>query len=138
MVTDSILFWINLLIVVLLLVKFTAKPLMDFFKSRKEEKSTDLSRLETKKEQISGELANTIKMIDEKKALLADTEDNIIRQGEEIKAGIIREAEIESAQILDKVTRETEQGVKTAAEKLRNEVLNEIFNKQQTTKKELT
>jgi F0F1-type ATP synthase membrane subunit b/b' len=135
---DSVIIWVNLLIVVLLLVKFTAKPLMDFFKRRKKDKAADISHLEAEKEKISEEVANTIKMIDEKKALLADTEDNIIKQGKEIKAGIIREAETESIQILDKAARETEQEVEAAAEKLRNDVINEIFNKQQTTKKKLT
>ncbi|MDP3285815.1 MAG: hypothetical protein Q8M56_15400 [Desulfobacterales bacterium] len=129
MVTDSILFWINLLIVVLLLVKFTTKPLMAFFKRHKKEKSANLSRLEAEKEKISGEIANTIKIIDEKKALLADTEDNIIKQGESIKAGIIKEAGIQSELILAKAKQEAEKELEQATEKLRNEAFKEVLEK---------
>jgi len=126
---DLVLKWVNFFIVIVLIVKFTAKPLMDFFKRRKKEKAADISRLEAEKENISGELANTIKMIDEKKALLADTEDNITRQGEILKAGIIKEAGIESELILEKAKQEAEKEIKQATEKLRTEVMNEVNDK---------
>jgi F-type H+-transporting ATPase subunit b len=134
MITDSLLFWINLVIVILLLIKFAVKPLMDSLKGRNKEKSEVLSNLESEKEKISGEIEDAMKMLDEKKALLAYTEDNIIKQGKEIKAGIIKEAEIESAQILDKASSEADQEIKAAAEKLRAEVINEMLNNPQTAK----
>jgi len=126
---DSIIVWVNLLIVVLLLAKFTAKPFMDFLKSRKKIKSPELSRLETEKEKISGELDKTMRTINEKKSLLSDTEENITRQGEIIKAGIIHEAGIDSELILEKAKREAEKEIKQATEKLRTEVVKEVFDK---------
>jgi len=133
---DSVIIWANLIILILLLVKFAVKPFMDFLKGRKNQKSADLSSLESEKKKISGEIVNTIKMINEKKTLLAETEENILRQGDTIKAGIIREAAVESAQILEKATRGAEKNVKDAAEKLRAEVINEIFDKQPGDKKD--
>lgn len=133
---DSVIIWVNLIILILLLVKFAAKPLIDLLKGRKRQSSDELSRLETEKEKISGQLANTIKMIDEKKALFADTEDTIIKKGEEIKAGIIREAEIESSKILEKSARKTEKEVLAAAEKLRADVINEMLEKRPDTNKD--
>ena len=126
---ESIIVWVNLLIVVLLLAKFAAKPFMDFLKGRKKVKSPELSRLETEKEIISGEIGKTMGIINEKKSLLADTEENITRQGKIIKAGIIKEAGIESELILEKAKQEAEKEIKLATEKLRTEVIDEILDK---------
>ncbi|MDP2861734.1 MAG: hypothetical protein Q8N95_02970 [Desulfobacterales bacterium] len=129
MESDSIIVWVNLLIVVLLLAKFAAKPFMDFLKRHKKVRSPELSRLETEKEKISGELDKTMRTINEKKSLLSDTEENITRQGEIIKAGIIKEAGIESKLILEKAKQEAEKEIKRATEKLRTEVIDEVFDK---------
>lgn len=125
----SLIVWVNFLIVVLLLAKFAVKPFMDFIKGRKKVKSLELSRLETEKEKISGEIGETLMIINEKKTLLADTENNIARQGEIIKAGIIKEAGIESELILEKAKQEAEKEIKRATEKLRTEVTDEVFDK---------
>jgi len=139
METDSIIIWVNFLIVVLLLVRFAAKPFMDFLKGRKNIKTHELSRLETEKEKISGEIGETLMIINDKKTLLADTENNIARQGEIIKAGIIQEAGIESELILEKAKQEAEKEIKQATEKLRTEVIDEVFDKVSgTTKHENT
>ena len=114
---ESIIVWVNLLIVVLLLAKFTAKPFMDFLKGRKIIKTPELSRLETEKEKISGELDKTMRIINEKKSLLADTEENITRQGEIIKTGIIKEAGIESNLILEKAKQNAENRIKAGNRK---------------------
>jgi len=125
---DLILKWVNFFIVIVLIVRFTAKPLMDLLKGRNKYKSDELSSLETEKKKISGELGNTIKMINEKKTLFAETEENIIKQAEKIKTEKIREAELESEQILEKAKQEAEKGIKQASEKLRAEVVNEVFD----------
>jgi F0F1-type ATP synthase membrane subunit b/b' len=129
METDSIIIWINFLIVVLLLVKFAAKPFMDFLKNRNKIKSIELSSLETEKEKISGEIGETLMIINEKKSLLSDTEKNIIRQGESIKAGIIKDAGIQSELILAKAKQEAGKEINRATEKFRTEVINEVFDK---------
>jgi F0F1-type ATP synthase membrane subunit b/b' len=136
MVTDSVLFWVNLLVVILLILKFAAKPFMDLLRGRGKEKAADLSRLEAEKKKLYEEIAKTNKMIDEKKAIIVDSEEDIIKKGETIKAGIIREAGIESDKIIEKAVREAEQKAKEAAEKLRAEVINEIFDKQPGNKKD--
>ena len=129
MVTDSFLFWVNLIIVVLLLVKFAAKPLMDFLKSRNKNRSIELIRLESEKEKISGEIGKTMKIIDEKKAIIADAEKNISKCGEDLRAEIIREAEIESARILEKAKQGAEKDIKVATKRLRAEVVEKLLNK---------
>lgn len=134
METDSIIIWVNFLIVVLLLARFAAKPFMNFLKGRKKDASFELSRLEAEKEKISGEIENTMTIINEKKTLLADTEENIDRQGEIIKAGIIRAAGIESDLILEKVKQNAENRIKAATEKLRTEVMDEVLDKVSATK----
>jgi len=129
METDSIIIWVNFLIVVLLLAKLAAKPFMDFLKSRKKVNFSELSRLEAEKEKISGEIEKTMRTINEKKSLLSDTEENITRQGEIIKAEIIKEAGIESKLILEKAKQEAEKEIKQATKNLRTEVINEVFDK---------
>lgn len=126
--TDSIIVWVNLLIVVLLLLKFAVKPLMDFIKNRKKVIPSELSRLETEKEKISGEIDKTMTIINEKKNFIADAEENIARKREIIKAGIIKEAELESELILEKAKQEAEKEIKQASEKLRAQIVNEVLD----------
>jgi F-type H+-transporting ATPase subunit b len=133
---DSAIIWANLIILILLLVKFAAKPFMELIKGRKKQISDELSRLENEKGKISGEIGDTVRIINEKKALIAETEENIVRQGEIITAGIIREAEEKSVQILEKASRGVEQEVKAAAEKLRTDIINEIIDNQPGDKKD--
>jgi F-type H+-transporting ATPase subunit b len=133
---DSAIIWANLIILILLLVKFAAKPFMELIKGRKKHISDELSRLENEKGKISGEIGDTVRIINEKKALIAETEENIVRQGEIITAGIIREAEEKSVQILEKASRGVEQEVKAAAEKLRTDIINEIIDNQPGDKKD--
>jgi F-type H+-transporting ATPase subunit b len=126
---DLVLKWVNFFIVIVLIVKFAGKPLMDFFKGRNKVKVIEISRLEAEKEKISGEFGETLMIINEKKTLLADAENNISSQGESIKAEIIREAGIESELILEKAKQEAEKEIKQATENLRTEVINEVFDK---------
>jgi F0F1-type ATP synthase membrane subunit b/b' len=126
---DLVLKLVNFFIVIVLIVKFAAKPFMDFLKRRNKIKSLELSSLETEKEKISGEIGETLMIINEKKSLLANTEKNIARQGKSIKAGIIHEAGIDSELILEKAKREAEKEIKQATEKLRTEVMNEVNDK---------
>jgi|GEM_PF-2443949 len=134
MESDSLIVWVNLLIVVLLLAKFTVKPLMDFIESRKKAASFELSRLETEKDKITGEIEKTMLIINEKKTLIASAEENITRQGEILKVGIIKEAGIESELILEKAKQKTENKIKQATEKLQTEVVAEVFDKVSATK----
>ncbi|MDQ1331265.1 MAG: hypothetical protein QG578_1533 [Thermodesulfobacteriota bacterium] len=126
--TDSIIMWVNLLIVVLLLLKFAVIPLMDFIKNRKKVIPSELSRLENEKEKISGEIDKTMTIINEKKNFIADAEENIARKCEIIKAGIIKEAELESELILEKAKQEAEKEIKQASEKLRAQIVNEVLD----------
>jgi F0F1-type ATP synthase membrane subunit b/b' len=126
--TDSIIVWVNLLIVVLLLLKFAVKPLMDFIKNRKKVTPSELSRLETEKEKISGEIDKTMTIINEKKNFITDAEENIARKREIIKAGIIKEAELKSELILEKAKQEAEKEIKQASEKLRAQIVNEVLD----------
>lgn len=124
---DSLIVRVNLFIVVLLLARFAAKPIIDFVKGRKKATALELSRLEKEKERISGELEERMKIINEKKSCLANTEENIKNKGESIKAGIIKEAGIESELILEKAKQEAEKEIRQATEKLRSEVIDEII-----------
>lgn len=129
METDSIIVWVNFIIVLLLLAKFAARPLSDFIKGCKKPASLELSKLEAEKEKISGAIEKTMKSINEKKNLLAETESNIARQAESIKAGIIKEACIESELILEKAKQDAEKDIRLVTGKLRTEVMDEILNK---------
>ncbi|RPH50594.1 MAG: hypothetical protein EHM85_09760 [Desulfobacteraceae bacterium] len=129
MEVDSLVTWVNFLIVVLIVAKFAAKPVMDLLKNRKKDKFSELSRLEAEKEKVSDEIGKTLKIINEKKNLLSDTEKNIIKQGESIKAGIIKEAGIQSELILAKAKQEAEKELEQATEKLRNEAMKEVLDK---------
>ncbi len=124
---DLVLRWVNFFIVIFLIVKFAGKPLMDFFRGRKEKISGELRRLEAEREIISGKIKETIKILDESETRLAGLKENIVKQGESEKAEIINKAGEESIMIIEKAKRNTENQLQKAKEQLRTDMINQAL-----------
>jgi len=110
-----------------LMLKLAGKPLLDFFRGRKEELSSEIRRLEAEREIISVKINETLKTLGESEARFAQMKENIIRQGELKKAEIINKAGEESIMIIEKARRNAENQLLEAKEKLRADMINQAF-----------
>lgn len=124
---DSVIIWANLIILILLLIKFAGKPFMDFLRGRKEEISSELRHLETEREIISVKIKEAMKTLDERKTSFARLEENITRQGESKKSEIISKAGEESIMIIEKAKRNAEIQLFKEKEKLRADMTDQTL-----------
>jgi F-type H+-transporting ATPase subunit b len=110
-----------------LILKFAGKPLIDFFRGRKEELSSEIRRLEAEKEIISVKINETMKTLGESEARFAQMKENIVKQGESKKAEIINKAGEESIMIIEKAKQNAEIQLLKAKEKLRADIIDQTF-----------
>jgi len=124
---DLVLRWVNFFIVIFLIVKFAGKPLMDFFRVRKEKISGELRHLEAEREIISVKIKEAMKTLDESETRLAGLKENIVKQGESKKAEIINKAGEESIIIIEKAKLNAEKQLFEAKEKLRADIIEQAI-----------
>ncbi len=124
---DLVLRWVNSFIVIFLIVKFAGKPLMDFFRGRKEKISGELRRLEAEREKISVKINEVMKNLSESEARFARMKENIVKQGESKKAEIINKAGEESIMIIEKAKLNAEIQLLKAKEKLRADIIDQAI-----------
>jgi len=110
-----------------LMLKLAGKPLLDFFRGRKEELSSEIRRLEAEREIISVKINETVKTLGESEARFAKMKENIIKQGESKKAEIINKAGEESIMIIERARRNAENQLFEAKEKLRADMIDQAF-----------
>ncbi len=127
--SDSIILWANLLILLLLFLKFAAKPFIDFIRGRKKKLPEEVADLEIKKEVLLGEIRNINRAINEKESILKNAGENIIKQAERKKSEIIKEAEHESDLILTRTKQKTEDRILHEAQNLYTEIRSEMLIK---------
>ena len=110
-----------------LLLKLAGKPLLKFFRGRKEELSSEVRRLEAEREIISVKINEVMKTLNESEARFAHMKENIIKQGELKKAEIINKAGEESIMIIEKAKLNAEIQLLKAKEKLRADIIDQAI-----------
>ncbi|MBU1053912.1 MAG: hypothetical protein KKC46_08795 [Proteobacteria bacterium] len=127
--SDSALLWANIVLLLLLFVKFATKPLIDFLKGRKKKLSEEFENLKIKKETIISEIKEINKTINDKQSGLKASRENNIQEAEQKLFETIKEAKHESNLILDKAKQETENRILHETQKLYSEIRAEILPK---------
>lgn len=125
---DLIMRWLNFVILVLVLVKFAWRPLVDFLTGKKEEIAHDIRRMEEEKEQAARKVAEAHKKIEDSSVRFENLKERIIRQGEKRKQAIIAEAQSESKILLESVKRKIDSQVRQAKSTLRSEIIDMAVN----------
>lgn len=108
-------------------LKFAGKSLIDFFRGRHEELSSEVRRLEAEREIISAKINEVMKTLSESEARLAHMKENIVKQGESKKAEIISKAGEESIMIIEKAKLNAEIQLLKAKEKLRADIIDQTI-----------
>ncbi|MFH2043741.1 MAG: ATP synthase F0 subunit B [Pseudomonadota bacterium] len=133
--SDSALLLANIVILLLLFVKFAAKPLIDFLKGHKKKLSEELENLKIQKETLISEIKEINKNINENQSGLKASRENLLQEAEQKLFETIKEAKHESDLILDKAKQETENRILHETQKLYSEIRSEILPKTENEKK---
>lgn len=98
---DTVMIWVNFLILVFLIVKFGKKPLMNFLVGQKDEVEKEIQQLETEKRQAQDRVDETERRLADSSVRFKEISERIVAQGEMKKQAIIEDAQKESRMLIE-------------------------------------
>jgi len=125
---DLVMRWLNFIILVFVIVKFSRQPLLNFLKGKQAEIGTQIDRIEKEKEEISAASDTARRQLAESAQRLEEIKQRIIDRGEKRKAEIVAEAKEEGRHILESARRKVEGTLLQAKNKIRQEMINQAVN----------
>jgi len=125
---DTIMLWVNFLILAFIIVKYGRRPLMTFLRNQKAEVGREIQNLEAQKERVTTQIEETFKALDESDERLKDIKDRIIRDGERKKEAIINDAQEQSRFILETSKHKIESQIVQARKTFRAELIDEAVS----------
>ncbi len=120
---DIVMRWLNFLILVFVIVKFSRRPLSSFLKGKQKEIGAEISRIEQKQEKISQATTTARQKLAKSADRLEQLKQRIISQGEKRKLEIIEEARQEGRHILESAKRKVAGSILQAQNKIRGEMI---------------
>jgi F-type H+-transporting ATPase subunit b len=120
---DLVMRWLNFLILVFVIVKFSRRPLANFLKGKQEEIGAEISRFEQEKEDIAQAAATARQKLEESARRLETIKQRIIDRGEKRKLAIIAEAREEGRHIMESARRKVEGTMLQAKNRIRQEMI---------------
>lgn len=122
-VYDLVMRWLNFLILVFVIVKFSRRPLSSFLKGKQKEIGDKISRIEQEQEKISQATTAARQTLDKSADRLEQLKQRIINQGEKRKLEIIEEARQEGRHIVESAKRKVAGSILQAKIKIRGEMI---------------
>ena len=120
---DTVLRWVNFLVLVFVIVKFGKDPIKKFFASQKSEVAEEIEGIETEKKKTDERIAAMNLALSENHLRLAQIKEQIVKQGEKKKEQIVADAERQSVLMLAEVERKVERMTLEARQFLRTEMI---------------
>ena len=120
---DLVMRWLNFLILVFVIVKYSRRPLANFLKGRQKEIGTEIERIEQEKETISKAAVEARRNLKESARRLEELQKRIIERGEKRKLEIIAEARQEGHHIMESARRKVEGTLLQAKNRVREEMI---------------
>ena len=120
---DIALRWVNFVILVAVIVKYSRDPIKNFLKLQKKDVASQVAELDSEKSRIMGEIKEVRKKGEANKIRLQEMKDRLIAQGETRKQQIINQAKQQSAVMLEETRRKLENRVFQAKAALKVELL---------------
>lgn len=124
---DTILMWINFLILAGVLYKFLKDPMKDFIKGRKRDMEKELETAEKQKKLADEKIGESVEMLEQGKARFEQMRVRIIEQGEKKKEQIIKEAEEQSNFMMIEAKRKIDSQIIRAKGEFREELIDRAF-----------
>ncbi len=124
---DTILMWVNFLILAGVLYKFLKDPARDFINGRKMDMEKELEKAEEQKKQADEKIRESVDMLEQGNARFDQMRKRIIEQGEKIKEQIIKDAEEQSNFMMIEAKRKIDSQIIRARGKFREELIDRAF-----------
>jgi F-type H+-transporting ATPase subunit b len=120
---DIVLRWVNFVILVAVIVKYSRDPIKNFLKLQKEDVVSRVAELDSEKSRIIGEIKEVRKKGEANRIRLQEMKERLIAQGETRKQQIINQAKQQSMIMLEETRRKLENRVVQAKTALKMELL---------------
>jgi len=120
---DLVMRWLNFLILVFVIVKYSRRPLANFLKGRQKEIGAEIEQIEQEKETINKAAVEARRNLEESARRLEELQQRIIERGEKRKLEIIAEARQEGRHIMESARRKVEGTLLQAKNKVREEMI---------------
>ena len=120
---DLVLRWLNFLILVFIIVKYSHRPLANFLKVKQKEIGAEIEHIEQQKEEISQAAEDARQQLEESAQRLEKLKQRIVDRGEKKKLEIIEEAHQEGRHIIESARRKVQGTVLQAKNKIREEMI---------------
>ena len=122
-VYDTVMMWVNFIILVALLIKFLRQPLSNFLNKQRDAVQNTLDRLGAEKGQIEKDIQSLRATLENRKQKAEDMHRRIVAQGENERRDLIETARQEAERRLTKAHQLIEARHRDACQALRNEIV---------------
>lgn len=120
---DLVLRYVNFLILVVLLIKYARKPLVNFFKGKSEDVKKDIQKIEEAKQQIEDQVKALLKERDQSREKFDLLKERIVAQGKAKQQSIIDDAKQEGQLLVENAKQKIAHRITTASQDLRAEMV---------------
>ena len=120
---DLVMRWLNFLILVFIIVKYSHRPLANFLKGKQKEIGAEIEQIEQQKEEISQAAAAARQQLEESAQRLEKLKQRIVDRGEKKKLEIIEAAREEGRHVMESARRKVQGTVLQAKNKIREEMI---------------
>lgn len=120
---DSVMVWVNFVILAALLIKLLKKPLRDFLGGQRDALTKELDALTDQKKQAEANIAAFRQEMEARQDRFAAIHQNIIDNGEKERQEIIETAHRQAAIMIDSARQRIEHRLRDAGERLRAELI---------------
>lgn len=126
---DTVMLWVNFVILAALLIKFLRRPLAKFFNDQRDSVQGALEALESEKNRMAAEITSLEASMEDRKSKAADLKRRIVAQGEDERREAIEAARQEAQRRLAKARQQIEARQRDAWRTLRNEMIDAAVSK---------
>jgi F-type H+-transporting ATPase subunit b len=120
---DTVMMWINFIILTAVLIKLLRHPLGNFFKTQRDSTARTLDALEGEKHRIASEIQSLRRTLEDRQQKVADLHTRIVAAGREERQEVIAAAKREADRRLLKARQLIEAHQREACRRLRNEMI---------------
>lgn len=120
---DLVMRWVNFLILVFIIVKFSRTPIKNFLAGRKQAITDKIEELESEKKKIVTEIDKNQELLENSLERLSQLKKRIIAEGEKNRLKIIKDAETESKLMLEGAGQKMNSRIQEAHHTLRAEIV---------------
>jgi F-type H+-transporting ATPase subunit b len=127
-VYDTIMRWVNFLILAFLLFKFGRTPIMNFLKGQRFDLAREIDALKAEKEAAEAKLKEIENELAASSQRFVEMSERIIREGERRRDEIIEDARLESQMLLESARRKADSKFISAKQRLRSQLVDSAMD----------